>query len=135
MDPNLAPAHFGLGLVFTQKSMFEDATKAFRKGFELVGGHEAVLTALTFAFAGERDRAREALEQLEVQAETEYVPPLYFALVYSFIGEKDQTLRWLEEADQEGADYVRFLKVEPWFNGLRSDPRFEDFLKLMHLKP
>ena len=135
MRDSIAPPKSGPVRVFSQKSMFEDATKAFRKGVELVGGHEAVLTALSFAFAGERDRAREALEQLEVQAETEYVPPLYFALVYSFIGEKDQTLRWLEEADQEGADYVRFLKVEPWFNGLRSDPRFEDFLKLMHLKP
>ncbi len=135
MDPNLAPAHFGLGLVFTQKSMYEDATKAFRKGFELLGGHEAVLAALILAFAGERDGAREALEQLETLAKTEYVPAIYFALVYSFIGEKDQAFKWLTEADQEGSDYVRFLKVEPWFKGLRSDARFEDLLKLMNLSP
>ena len=65
----------------------------------------------------------------------EYVSTQYFALIYSFIGEKDPAFRWLEEPDQEESDYVRFLKVEPWFNGLRSDARFEDFLKRMNLKP
>ena len=42
MDPNLAPARFGLGLVYAQKSMFDNSTSEFRKGFELLGGHEAV---------------------------------------------------------------------------------------------
>ena len=135
MDPNLAPARFGLGLVYAQQSMFDNSAREFRKGFELLGGHEAVLTALSLAFADKADRAKEALEELEVQAETEYVPALYFALVYSFIGERDQACRWLARADEEGSDYVRFLKVEPWFNGLHSDARFGDFLKRMNLRP
>jgi hypothetical protein len=40
---------------------------------------------------------------------------------------------WLEKAYQQNADGIIFLKVEPGFDGLRSDQRFHDLLRRMRL--
>ena len=46
----------------------------------------------------------------------------------SGLGDKDQAFAWLEEAYNERSNILQFLKVEPNFDPLRSDPRFRDLL-------
>ena len=69
------------------------------------------------------------LDQLEELSKSRYVSPYDRATVYAGLGEKDQAIAWLEKAYQERSDGLVFLKVEPKFDGLRSDPRFADLLR------
>ena len=55
------------------------------------------------------------------------------ASIYARIGEKDQAFFWLERAYQERSQWLTFLKVEPVWDSLRSDPRFTDLLRRVGL--
>jgi hypothetical protein len=60
------------------------------------------------------------------------VPPSYLAIIYAGLDEKDQAFLWLERAYEERS--VPYdLKVNPWWDNLRSDPRFTDLLQRMGL--
>ncbi|MGI8733831.1 MAG: TPR end-of-group domain-containing protein [Pyrinomonadaceae bacterium] len=53
--------------------------------------------------------------------------------MYTGLGEKDQAFAWLDKA-YSGRDFILvFLKVEPMFDGLRSDPRFARLLQRVGL--
>lgn len=54
-----------------------------------------------------------------------------FAMIYAAVGDKGEAFRWLERAYNERSVWMAFLKVQPWFDPLRSDPRFEDLLRRM----
>ena len=40
---------------------------------------------------------------------------------------------WLEQAYQERRGWLAYLNIEPMFDSLRSDPRFQSFLERMRL--
>jgi hypothetical protein len=54
-------------------------------------------------------------------------------VIYSGLGELDQTLAWLERGIQQRDPRMVFLKVEPRWNNLRDDPRFQDLLRRVGL--
>ncbi len=57
------------------------------------------------------------------------------AMTHGYLGEKDQALEWLEQGYDIRAGDIWGLKVYPWFDPLRSDPRFTDLLRRMNLEP
>jgi hypothetical protein len=68
------------------------------------------------------------LKQLQDISKAGYVSPFDFATVYVGLGEKDQGLAWLEKAVAVHNFPVIYLKVDPRFDSLRSDPRYTDLL-------
>ena len=62
-----------------------------------------------------------------------YVPPYNIALIYNGLDERDKTLTWLESGLKERDPKLVFLKVEPKWNNLRTDPRFQDLLRRVGL--
>lgn len=133
MDPSFFLAHFYLIPAYEQKGMFEEAIKELQKAIALSGG-SASMTALlghVHAVSGSRDKALEVLEELKEKSEREYVPSFYFVLVYLGLDEKDQALKWLERAYRERSTHLVWLKVDPIFDNLRSDPRFTELMRRM----
>ena len=49
------------------------------------------------------------------------------------LGENDQALEWLETAYEDRPEGMVWLKPDPIFDPLRSDPRFQDLLRRMNL--
>jgi len=75
---------------------------------------------------GHEKEARARLDQMNDAAKRRYVAPYAFALIHLALGDKDQALDWLEKAAQErGLTYFNFIKVDPFLDPLRGDPRFE----------
>jgi hypothetical protein len=58
-----------------------------------------------------------------------YVPAYDFALIYAGLGEKGQALDWLEKAYQSGVVSMG-LKMDPTWDGLSTEPRFQDLIRL-----
>ncbi len=84
---------------------------------------------LTHALSGKRDEAQESLAELKEILEQEYVPPYDLALLCTGLGEKKQALEWLQEAYEEHSQKLYMLKVEPIFDSLRNEPKFQELIQ------
>ncbi len=54
---------------------------------------------------------------------------------YALLGEKDLAIEWLTQAADERDNTATWAKVNPFFDSLRDDPRFQDLLRRMNLEP
>ena len=55
-------------------------------------------------------------------------------MIHTGLGDNDQAFEWLESAYQERDVQLISIKVDPVWDPLRSDPRFQDLLKKMGLE-
>ena len=127
MDPEFYWAHRFLGMALDLKGDTTGALAEFTKAFQL-NDDPAGLGFIGHAQArmGHEKEARARLDQMNDAAKRRYVAPYAFALIHLALGDKDQALDWLEKAAQErGLTYFNFIKVDPFLDPLRSDPRFE----------
>lgn len=80
------------------------------------------------AQAGQLSEARELRREIERQASETAVDPYALAIVYAGLGETDLALEALEDGYSTRSSNMIFLKVEPFFQSLRSDPRYGELL-------
>ncbi len=132
LDPNFPPAHNDLGEAYVNKGMFDEGIAEIQRALSLFPD-PAYLSSLGYAYAvsGRNQEALSVLDDLRERAEHEYFSPGLFVSVYAALGESDQALEWLERAYAERWFGLFFLKVESKYDALRSDPRFQDFMRRM----
>jgi hypothetical protein len=53
---------------------------------------------------------------------------------YLGLGDNEQSIAWLERAYQEQSMILQFLKVHPFLDPLRDDPRFADLVRRVGLE-
>jgi len=136
LNPSFPSAYWPLGVAYEQKGMFKEAITEFQKAIVLEGSpiYMAGL-AHTYAAAGRRGEAQRVLEELLKLSKQSYVPFYEMAVVYAGLGEKDQALASLQMACNEQSGRLYFLKLDPRFDSLRSDPRFQGLLRCVGLPP
>ncbi|MCM3871320.1 MAG: tetratricopeptide repeat protein [Pyrinomonadaceae bacterium] len=137
MDTNYGEAHFNLGLTYEQKGMYAEAIAELLEAITLSGNRAVMLAVLghIYSTAGRQRESREVLTQLDGFSDQGYVSPLDKAIVYTGLGELDQAFEWFEKAYQANSGPLVYLKVDPIYDSLRSDPRFNDLLRRMNLAP
>lgn len=137
MDPNFLRAHWGLGLALVQKNKYDEAIAELQRAVELSGGGAGQMGSLGYAYAvaGRRAEALGIVEKLKEISRERYVPPATVAIVFSGLGETDHALMWLEKANEERDPWITGLKVEPRFDSLRADPRFQELMRRVGLPP
>ena len=136
LDPNFAATHWMLGQAYRQKGMYEEAIAEFQK--EVVSRGDPVDTAVlghAYAVAGKRAEAEKILKELTELSKDRYVSPYFIALIYVGLNDKDEAFDWLEKAFAERSAGMVYLKVEPMFDPIRSDPRFQGLLRRVGLTP
>jgi hypothetical protein len=81
---------------------------------------------------------REALRVLIGQAIAErqlgYSSGVWISALSARRGDEDQAIDWLEQAYIDRDDNLRTMKVEPAFDQLRSNPRFQELLRRIGLR-
>jgi TolB-like protein/Tfp pilus assembly protein PilF len=130
MDPNFARTHLDLGVTYEYKGMFDEAIAEFQKARELGGENWPELRVpLQHAYeaSGYRGYYQEQLRLLKERSKQSYVAPATIATIYARLGDKESAFTWLEKAQRERTGLF-FIKVEPVFDPMRSDPRFRDLL-------
>ncbi len=126
------PHVYALWAAFHQKRMYEEAVAEAKKYFAVLG-HSEVAEALAGYTEGGYPRAmRRAAETLAARSKLSYVLPTQVAALYAHAGEKDRALDWLETAYQERDPLMVYLNVEPTWDSLRDDPRFQDIVRRMN---
>ena len=135
LDPNSASAWGFLGWAQSCKLRHDDAIATLRKTCQLWPGASPIAwLGEAYAAAGYRDEAHKVLRQLEELSKQRYVTPYGRARIYAALGETDETFKWLETAYQQRANWMVLLKVDPCFDNLRSDPRFQDLMRRMNFQ-
>jgi serine/threonine-protein kinase len=133
MDPGFAVGHFFLGTVYEMRGEYRQAARAFAKAVELERDSVTYLTALgsAEALAGRHDEARRILAELTARAKNRYVSPYGIASIYAGLGDKDAAFRWLERAFAERDAGLGNLQIDPNWEPLRSDRRFQELVRRM----
>ena len=134
IDPDFQRAINWLGFSYVQKEMYREAIEQFQLVLNLSGGDSVDLAALgyVYAIAGQRNEAEEVLRQLESLSNQRYVSPVDMAMLHIGLDDKKQAIEYLEKAYGEHADRMSWIKVNPVFDPLRSDPRFQALLQRMN---
>lgn len=119
-----------LGFVLIAKGQAQDAIPPLEKTLSVTDGSPAVMGVLVraYAHAGRRADALRLLDELKKRKQKGYVPAAAFVNSYLGLNDKEQAFVWLEEAYKEHSNILQWLKVHPYFDPLRDDPRFKDLL-------
>ncbi|MGH9838956.1 MAG: protein kinase domain-containing protein [Blastocatellia bacterium] len=122
---------------YIEKGMFAEAVIAARKGLDLYAANSRLISYLAYALAksGRRAEARAELAALLKLSAERYVPPYNIAMIYNGLGERDETLAWLERGVEQRDPRMTSLKVEPKWNNLRANPRFQELLRRVGFTP
>jgi len=136
LDPEFALTLSNLGLCSIQKSLFQEAIAALELAAASSGNNTEFLSYLAYAYvmSGNLEKAHEVLGELDKLSEHVYVPKYYLAPIQAAMGDKDKAFESLESAYKERDADLIFLNVDPKFDVLRSDPRFEMMLKKIGLE-
>ena len=128
-DPNYSPAHAWLASIYAHKRLFDQEADEMETSLKLDGLPD-VAAALRRAYteSGTRGLLLKDIELRSNPANKRLYWALFVAQDYARLGDKDNTFIWLERAWTERAGWA-FLKVDPDFDSLRSDPRFADLLR------
>jgi serine/threonine protein kinase/tetratricopeptide (TPR) repeat protein len=135
MDPNFLPARREIGMVYEQQGKYEQAIAEFQKARQLAPHDMYVAGWLGHAYAasGKRAEAEKLLTELQQRSQSGYVPAYSFGVIYTGLGDKDQAFTWLEKSCDDRDDWVGKIKMEFFFDSLRSDPRYKDLLLCLGL--
>jgi tetratricopeptide (TPR) repeat protein len=131
LEPAFWPAHCFLGMVRSQQRDDGGAIGESEVATELSGRHPMSLSGLGHALgrAGRREQAAQLLEELRTRSRIEYIAPDHFALIYVTLGDEHLALERLQQSVSEHSPYAVWLKVEPRFDSLRADVRFDALLR------
>jgi tetratricopeptide (TPR) repeat protein len=135
VHPDDATAHWFLGFALIAKGQPNEAIPELEKTAAIMhrspGSIELLATA--YARAGHRTEALRLLGELKRRWQTSYVPAGAFINPNLALGDYDQAFVWFERAYQEQSNILQFLKVHPFFDPVRDDPRFADLLRRVGL--
>ncbi|HLK51702.1 MAG TPA: protein kinase [Bryobacteraceae bacterium] len=135
MDSNFVPAHEVLGRAYALRGSYTEALGEFRKALELSEGDTNELAAVGYAQAiGHQEaEARKTLNALLMRSRDTYVQPAWIAVIEIGLGDKNQAFEWLEKAYNDRSAWLVNLKVDPLFDPIRTDPRYNDLLRRVGL--
>jgi serine/threonine-protein kinase len=135
LDPNFTRTYISLSSALALTGRHKEALAEVQKAIERTGDRSRVAyLGRVYARMGEREKALAAIEEVKEISKNRIVSPHSIALVYSALGEKDLAFEWLNKSLGEGYVELYTLKVDPWLDSLRDDPRFQELLEKARLR-
>jgi TolB-like protein/Tfp pilus assembly protein PilF/predicted Ser/Thr protein kinase len=134
LNPNFPLTYSYLAEAYLEKGDFAAAIATIENApITLNDPFSLSAAALAYARAGKRNKALEILNELEGPASQEHGLAVQIAQIYVGLGDNRRAFAWLEKACDDRSLWLIWLGVDPTFDPLRSDPRFEDLLRRVGL--
>jgi len=132
MEPNFPRAQI-LVLAYAQKGMYAEGLADVEKWRKFEDGPVSwMMLAYLYGRSGQQDKARTVLGKLKEFNRSTKTVPLAIAVAHIGIGDKENAIAWLQKAYAEHSISTA-LKVDPIYDPLRDDLRFQELLQLMGL--
>lgn len=139
INPKYDRAREGLGLAYVHLGKYDKAIAEFDKlqtdtNLENETKKKAYL-AYAYAVAGNQEKARGVLRELESGQQGKVVSAFDLAVIYVGLSESNKAFQLLERAyqDRPRSQDLMFMKVDPALDPLHTDPRFGDLIRRMGL--
>ncbi len=135
LAPNDIELFCVLALSYEGKGSLAEAIEAFEAARTLSGNYSIVLASLaaTYVKAGNREKARELVDQMREISRDGYVPPIAWAWIHIAFDEPDLAFDWLEKAADAHDVLLCFLAIGPIYEPLRWHSRFPTLLQTIGL--
>jgi TolB-like protein/Tfp pilus assembly protein PilF/predicted Ser/Thr protein kinase len=133
LEPENPAASYFLARVYERMNRYEDAVRARKECMRLYGFSPAKVAAFDSAYSesGPRGYWMWLLKNMSGRYERN---PLKAAKIHAQLGDRDQAFIWLEKAYDNRDPKLVGLKIEPYWDPLRGDPRYHDLLRRMNLE-
>jgi DNA-binding winged helix-turn-helix (wHTH) protein/TolB-like protein/Tfp pilus assembly protein PilF len=127
-------AHFWLGRCYQEIGKYDEALAEYKQVEDAFHGWVVPITAIGFVDwrTGRKAEAEKLLTSLDELSKRKFVSSYGVALVYAGGGQKEQAFAWLDKAFDERSNWLVWLKLNPRWDVLRSDPRFDRLIERMH---
>jgi TolB-like protein/DNA-binding SARP family transcriptional activator/Tfp pilus assembly protein PilF len=125
LDSTFHLAHLWRGFVLEELGQRDSMQVSLERGARLARGSAIHVSALArgFALRGDRDQARRLLSALQ-NGKHGYAPAYELAKVYLGLDLPERAIDLLEQAVQDRAHSLAFVRVDPQLDALRMHPRF-----------
>jgi tetratricopeptide (TPR) repeat protein len=142
MDSNFLQPHAWLAQVYYEKGLYDKAISEFKAGAvrDVVAGFDhnpwtPAMVGRTLAKAGRKEEAQKYFHELQQIRKRREVEPQFLIAMYLALGEKDQVFDLLEKEYEVRSTGLTSLKVNPYYDSVRSDPRFTELMRRIGLAP
>jgi len=132
----LDPAFPRVGTIFevyVQKGMLAEAGAYLEKYCSSDAPWCVSNRAYTYGRAGKLAQAEKEREKLLASDRRDPLDPIVIVPAYIGMGDNDQAIAWLERAFAQHSNGLTGLKVDPIYDPLRGDPRFQNLLRRVGL--
>lgn len=135
LEPNFAAGRFFLGIAYNANRMYAEAIELSEKALQTDPTNQFMLQIGGYAYArsGRRQEAEEVIKRFREIEKTQYVMFCWIASIYGALAEKDKAFAELERAFENRDWELNRLKVAPYMDPLRDDPRFNEMLRRLNL--
>jgi len=128
-DSNAA-VHGYLGVAYQQKGMFDEAfQETLKMRAPKWSAEQMEELRQAYATSGYKGLVTTEIKLLKERSKNQYESAAELARLCASVGQKDEAFEQLNKAYEARADALIWIKVDPRYDNLRSDPRFSDLLK------
>jgi TolB-like protein/Tfp pilus assembly protein PilF len=128
VDPNFPLAHFWMGRVLSSEAncsgalseLETAASSSLRDWQPVIAAHGHIA-----AVCGQAPRALDDLRRFDEISRNRFVTSYGYALIHAGLKDKEQALIWLRKAVEERSHWLVWIRVDPRFESLRGDRRFQ----------
>jgi serine/threonine protein kinase/Flp pilus assembly protein TadD len=139
LNPNLPAVHAMLAMAYAMKRMYPQALAEYDKIADqdkaVAPENQFVANGLgwVYAVSGRRTDALKMAQEFKDLSAHAYVDFYWSGVIYAGLGDKDEAFRLLEKGYQQRSAGMAYLAVDPFWDNVRSDPRYTDLLRRINL--
>lgn len=128
IDPNLRLAYIFLYSTYVQKGMYQEAISEMARVHAGTNAEQEARIAADLRKAYATSGEKGFWQKIVALPMPPFDKPFWLGEAYLHLNEKDKAFEWLRKAADEGHPGMVWIKVDPLFDSIRSDPRFADLL-------
>lgn len=133
LDPEQIGARNWLCYALNAKGLYAEAQKIGEKASLVDPTFSTACLGLAYAKSGQRDKALAVIASVKEQEKRVYSMTYWTAAQYAALGDKNAAFAELETAFRNHDWFLKLLKVDPFMDPLRGDPRFDEMIYRLKL--
>lgn len=135
LEPRFATAHQELGRTYVSQKRYDAGIAEYNQAIAISGRRPALVALLGYAhgMAGRKSETEKLLHELEASSSPRLVLPNNFISIYLGLNDKKKAMEWMERNFRERQSAIIVLGIEPKYDALRDEPRFQEMLRELKL--
>lgn len=132
--PHYTNGQYVQGWNYLQKGMYAEAIAIFERLYAADKASASAALGYAYGVANRRADSLRVMSELKaLESDERYISPQEFAIIYLGIGEKDNAIASLQKAADEHYAPLAYVTVDPIFDSIRGDERFNDLTRALNL--